>query len=160
MNELITNDNINNTTFELNKIIPDDIKDNILNDDEVKDVKYNVYRVAKTGKIEEDTFDSTYEEIKKEIIPCFNKKLEEIGTYSTSTHIDKRDSLKFLKLQKKKYSPPACLIYGEISYGKTRYIPEKTHNSHVDWWIFEGCKQKIIEENFFKICDEGDGNNE
>ncbi len=128
----------------LNINIPKDIQDKILKDKGVHEEKVYGYRICKSGKIEISTFDSTYEEILNNVIPD-NKDRTDISTYSTSLFSNIKKIKKFLKLQKK-HNPPSIIIGGYTKYGLIR----KNDKCHVDWWIYNNYKEKLVNEHIFK----------
>ena len=136
----------------LSNSIPDHIQQRILKDKNISEHIFYVYRVAKSGKIESDTFNSTYDDILNGL-PQGKYNMDDIATYSTSGNLSKEKCAKFLHLQKTKYSPPACMIGGYTVYGLSK---QDDHSTHVNWWIYDGYKERIVKEQHFEIIDEGE----
>ncbi len=120
---------------------------NILKDDTV------LYRVAKNGEINRETFISTYEEYVSGLIPDKDIDLDDLRTFSTSFDIKKSKIKKLLKIFNKSY-PKAVAIEG--TYCRNVGVAVKTidwkegYNSdhHVDWWIYKDS----LPEKLFNKC--------
>lgn len=122
----------------------------------------NVYRVAKWGIVEERVFLNTYGEIQTGYIEDNEEKYprNEIGTYSTSVYTERKNCDKFISLLKRsvrlrKLYPYPVVIRGKTSNGLVQKtierIPEYLDPTHVDWWIFCGKKEVVL--NDFVLCD-------
>lgn len=104
-----------------------------------------VYRVCRTGKVEEASFLPTYlDELSQ--TKENEDSAQEIGHYSMSTYEklrDVRQKLKFFRGQ----SPAAIAARGvtEGCCGPTQRTRErtKTKSSHVDWWLYEGARPHV-----------------
>lgn len=134
-------------TNELSDFIPDDVKSKILECGKEQDI--DVYRVAKSGIIDENTFLSSFEEYKLGLIPTI-KDLQDVSTYSTSCYLDIKKLKKTLKMLMK-YNPRAQVIKGKVKFGLSQITKERIPNkdSHVDWWIYKNQNKVLMSE--FKI---------
>lgn len=110
-----------------------------------KEAEIGVYRVCKTGKIEPDSFLTTYEENKK-----FGWKPKEadpdhpdIDDCSMSCFEQRKDANKLIKFfNKKNNSNPTCILsYGTTNptFGLVQRTRERNpkRRSHVDWWLYK-----------------------
>ena len=125
-----------------------------------------VYRVAKFGMINEETFFNTFVEHKTENrLEQLKRKygLDNIGTYSTSCYSTKESPDKYLKLLKerlrKKYPCP-IIIEGKTVCGLSQLTIERDSNyldnTHIDWWIYnKKCSIDMIIQ-VFKESKEGE----
>lgn len=117
----------------------------------------HVYRVSKSGIIDETTFWSSYEEFQQEHREI-KGDTKEIGLYSTSCYLSPKTPKKFLNFLKKKYHeqyPRPTLIHGNTICGLSQLTKERISNykdiDHVDWWIYKGSFKKL--EKSFKTYD-------
>ena len=125
-----------------------------------KEEYIKVYRIAKKGIINEDVFLSSYEERKRGLIEGYSiadyseAELQDVSTYSTSCFLNYKKAQKSLKFFMK-HNPPAKLIEGRTIYGLVQKTYERTHEPnqkyHLDWWIYQGCLNKLIAE--FNFCN-------
>lgn len=145
-------------TYKFAICFPENFEKEIL-PPEAKKEEIPVYRVAKSGKIEEETFLSTYEEIQLGIME--NKNLSEMSEeelrkpelYSTSCYLTLSKIKKTLNLMMRHYPQP-IIIQGVTKYGIAQRTGERTgdfKDKHVDWWIFRDFNKKLISE--FEIVD-------
>lgn len=106
-----------------------------------KKEKKVVYRIIKKGKITRDSFISTYEEIKKGLIPSKkNINLNDPELYSTSCNEKYEDAQYALDVFMRHYPTPFIAKgYTHPSCGPCQLTSErkKSNGSHVDWWIYE-----------------------
>lgn len=129
---------------------PDNFEETILPKDAKCDNK-SVYRVIKSGKIDRESFISTFEEIKRGLIPPRKTvKMDEPDIYSTSCFMDYSDAEYILKLIMRHYPQP-FIAKGvtEGTCGPSQITAERKQvdNSHVDWWIYENSyPQDYFEE--------------
>ena len=107
----------------------------------IKEEAIEVYRICRTGKVEEGSFLPTYlDELSK---TKENEGLEgqEIGYYSLSTYEKKKDAKNKLKFFRGK-QPIAIAAKGvtDCSCGVIQRTKERKYcrDSHVDWWIYDG----------------------
>lgn len=122
-------------------------------------IYHPIYRVAKHGVINDIVFMGSYEETLSEN-RHFNGNLKEIGAYSTSCYLSTKHPKKFLGYLKakyfKKYPCPmiikGCTICGLSQLTKER-IPDYPENDHIDWWIYKGSFDKLI-QSFTIVPDE------
>lgn len=151
--------------MNLEKLIPEELHEVI--SEQAKDNPHfdTVYRVAKWGKIENRAFYSTYKEIKEKIIPDNEIKYpkNEIGTYSTSVYLEPgpcRKYINFLGGRLRRIYPCPIIIKGKTSNGMVQRtidrIPSYPSEEHIDWWIFEGEIDRVI--NDFSLLQEGESN--
>lgn len=112
-----------------------------------------VYRVIKYGTINRDGFLSTFEEVKRRLIPQGKRDMNAPGTYSTSCNIDRCDAEYALSMFMR-HHPKAFIAIGktEATCGpcqRTRERePDRDTHSHVDWWIYEDAEpQKYFNED-------------
>ena len=107
-----------------------------------------VYRVAKKGIIDEDFFLSSIEEYEKGLVVNKQPDKNDMGSYSTSCDLDLKNAKKILKVTMK-YNPPAELARGITKHGlcqETHLRTGSSNKSHVDWWIYKGASQSLINE--------------
>lgn len=110
-----------------------------------------VYRVMKYGEINRDSFISTYEEMKRGLIPRKKKyNLQNPELYSTSCNINCTELNYALALFMRHY-PKAFIASGktEESCGPSQLTSEreiKRKDGHVDWWIYEDSSPEIYFE--------------
>lgn len=112
----------------------------------IKEEEIEVYRICRSGKVEEGSFLPTYlDELSK---TKENEDIgeQEIGYYSLSTYEKKKDAKKRLKFFRGK-QPDAIASKGktDCSCGVIQRTKERTgcKNSHVDWWIYDGAQPHI-----------------
>lgn len=111
-----------------------------------REQEIEVYRVAKTGKIEESTFWSTFLENSIErgnntsrYIP---KDSNDPSEYSTSFFEKYKSAVSVCKMLTK-HCPPSIVIKGktEPEYGPSQRTEERTgirdKKKHVDWWLYD-----------------------
>lgn len=111
----------------------------------------HVYRVAKRGIINDIAFMGSYEETFYENRP-FKGDLGEIGSYSTSCYLSTKYPEKFLGFLKAKLFknyPHPVIIHGYTICGlsqlTTERLPDYSHEDHVDWWIYKGTFDRLIQ---------------
>jgi hypothetical protein len=139
--------------FPLQDNIPDNLKGIIINN--TSEHEYIVYRIARTGIIEESTFDSTYTDIEKGTNTNKIYNMLDIGTYATSCFTDYYACLD--KLQYYKRRGKRRIIKGLSKFGLCQKTIERSKNaeaSHVDWWIYKNCEINLIE--WFQHMEEND----
>lgn len=106
-----------------------------------KEEKKTVYRVMKYGEMNREGFISTYEEIKRGLIPPRKRmNLQDPGMYSTSCNLEYSDAEYVVNLFMR-HHPEAFVAKGETeeSCGPCQLTSEREPraDSHVDWWIYE-----------------------
>lgn len=121
-----------------------------------------VYRVVKRGIINDIAFMGSYEETLSENRQ-FNGSLNEIGSYSTSCYLSTKYPKKFLKYLKAKYFkkyPCPMIMKGSTICGLSQLtverMPDYLEKDHIDWWIYKGSFDKLI-QTFTIIPDERGG---
>lgn len=149
--------------MNLEKIIPEELHQEI--NEQAKDNPHfdMVYRVAKWGKIENRVFYSTFKEITERIIPDNETKYpkNEIGTYSTSVYLGPGTCRKYINLlgrRLREIYPCPIIIKGNTSNGMVQRsadrIPDYPDKEHVDWWIYDGQIENVIGD--FTLFEKGD----
>ena len=139
--------------------IPNDICKKI---DRIKNsapIQECVYRVSKSGNIDEQTFENTFAEVLKGTTSK-NKDFDDVGTYSTSFYLspDPCNRWKLFLAEKfRKRYPSPCVIKGGIdaSYGKFQRTIERSNAGdplHIDMWIYEDKIEDLVGE--FEIIEE------
>ena len=136
----------------LSDCIPEElIEDIYINGKEQSD--QHVYRVSKSGIIDETTFWCSYEEYQHEHREI-KKSSDIIGLYSTSCYLSPKHPKKFLNFLKKKYHkqyPRPTLIHGNTICGLSQLtrnrILDYKEKDHVDWWIYKG-NFEILKDSF------------
>lgn len=107
-----------------------------------KEESIEVYRICRTGAVEEKSFLPTY------LDELSNTKEndgedKEIGSYSLSTYEKTRDARQRLKFFRGK-QPNAIAAKGvtDPDCGVVQRTKERTgtKSSHVDWWLYEGAE--------------------
>lgn len=142
---------------ELNRNIPEEIQKQIFEYGASEKVVQPVYRVAKRGKLDDEAFLSTYEEIISGQLPDNNDKYprDQVGTYSTSVYTSDVPCKKFIRCLKKsvrlrKKYPYPVILKGKTRYGLTQLTCEREKNYpdkfYVDWWIYDGMNGKVVED--------------
>lgn len=125
---------------EFPSCFPNNFVTEILPKEAKKENKF-VYRIIKSGTINRESFFSTYEEIKKGLIPP-KKRMDfnDPGIYSTSCNIDYSEAEYMLKLFMRHYPRP-LIAEGvtENTCGPCQLTSERKQDNttHVDWWIYE-----------------------
>lgn len=121
---------------------------------EAKQENRPVYRIIKSGKIDRDSFISSFEEMKRGLIPLKkNLNPSDPGIYSTSCFMEFSEAEYVLKLFMRRYPRP-FIAKGETerSCGPSQLSAErerrnKGSKSHVDWWIYEeSAPQRYFEK--------------
>lgn len=123
---------------------PECFPDNFVNDILPKNVKFenrSVYRIIKSGIINRESFISTFEEIRRGLIPAKkNMSLNEADIYSTSCFVDYSDAEYILKLMMRHYPTPFIATgVTESTCGPSQLTSERknVNTTHVDWWIYD-----------------------
>lgn len=111
----------------------------------------HVYRIAKRGIINDIAFMGSYEETLFENRP-FKKDLNDIGSYSTSCYLTlkhPRKFLGFLKARLFKQYPHPIIIHGNTICGLSQLTKERRtedqEGDHVDWWIYKGSFNTLVQ---------------
>lgn len=109
----------------------------------------DVYRIIKSGTINREAFISTYEEIKRGLMPRPRKplNLRDPGTYSTSCFADLKEAEYILNIFMQHYPKPiiSCGQTAETC-GPSQMTKDRKpgHSStHVDWWIHEESSPQL-----------------
>ena len=118
----------------------------------------NVYRIMKSGKIERDSFLSTYEEIERGLIPPKKEiNLQEPDIYSTSCNLEYSDAEYLLSIFMR-HHPKPIIAKGQTNpnCGPSQITKERKQrdDSHVDWWIYEQSNPQDYFEMITKKEDE------
>ena len=120
---------------------PDDFETNILPVGVHFEEKF-VYRVMKKGIIDREGFISTYEEIKRGLIPPNDKlnNLQDPQLYSTSCN-EKLANVKYTLKVLSGHHPSAIIVKGTIqpAWGPLQLTAERTGKggTHVDCWVYD-----------------------
>lgn len=119
-----------------------------------KEENKSVYRIIKYGTINRESFISTYEEMKRGLIPPKKRiNLSDPGIYSTSCNIDYSEAEYVLNLFMRHY-PKVFIAKGETekTCGPCQLTSEREERTgtHVDWWIFEECEPQMYFEEVDK----------
>lgn len=105
-----------------------------------KEENIQVYRICRTGAVERQSFLPTYLD---ELFRVKEIDEKDIGDYSLSTYEKARDARNRLKFFRGK-DPCAIVAKGitDSSCGIVQRTKERTgqHNSHIDWWLYEGSE--------------------
>ncbi len=117
-------------------------------------IKEYVYRVSKSGNIDEQTFENTFAEVLKGTTSSRNKDYDDVGTYSTSFYLTPEPCIKwklFLAEKYRKRYPSPCVIQGciDASDGKFQRTIERLNNAnplHIDMWIYEDKVETLVGE--------------
>lgn len=117
---------------------------------EAKEENKSVYRVMKYGEMNREGFISTYEEIKRGLIPP-RKRMnpEDPGIYSTSCNMEYSEAEYAVNLFMR-HHPEAFIAKGETegSCGPCQLTAEREprKDTHVDWWVYE----EAMPQNYFE----------
>ena len=124
-----------------------------------KEQEIEVYRVAKTGKIDESTFWSTFLENLNRVgfdtsryIP---KEPGDPPEYSTSFYGKYKSAASICKVLTKNH-PSSIIIKGktEPEYGPSQCTEERTgkkdKKKHVDWWLYD----KAFPQSFVEVREQ------
>lgn len=128
-------------------------KHDIIHNEKRLDEDTVVYRVAKNGELNKQTFFSSYEEYENGLVTDKDIDWNDLSTYSTSFDIKKSKAKRLLKMFNKNY-PKALLIEGKyqgdmgVALKTIDWKEDYTSNHHVDWWIYK----KATPEKLFKEC--------
>lgn len=118
---------------------------------EAKEQSIEVYRICRTGVVEEKSFLPTYMD-ELSMTKENDGEDKDIGFYSMSTYEKPRDAKKRLKFFRGK-QPNAIAAKGVTNprCGVIQRTKERTgqKDSHVDWWLYEGATPHI----FFEAVD-------
>lgn len=140
---------------EYPECFPENFTTNILPND-AKEENKSVYRVIKYGIMNKDSFISTYEEMKKGLIP-YKKNIDKNnpGLYSTSCNIDYSEAKYILDLIMR-HKPEAYIAKGETEKTcgpsqKTSDREKERNDTHVDWWIYKEANPQL----YFEKCEKG-----
>lgn len=107
---------------------------------EAKPEAIKVYRICKTGKVEPESFLTTYVEYeRKNSLGALN--LLDVASYSLSCWEKAKDARRYLIFFTKK-APKAIASAGITAEScgivqRTRERQNKNAKSHVDWWLYE-----------------------
>lgn len=132
----------------MRKKFPSNFPCELLFRENAKEESIDVFRICRTGYVEEASFLPTYmDEISntKEYDPT------DIGNYSMSTYHKLSDAKKRFKFIRGK-NPPAILAIGYTApeCGPCQRTKERTgtSSSHVDWWIYKDAKPHRFFQQF------------
>lgn len=116
----------------------------------IKEEAIEVYRICRTGKVEEKSFLPTYLDELSKTKENEGVEGQEIGYYSLSTYEKEKDARKKLRFFRGK-QPIAIAAKGitDCSCGVIQRTKERRRckDSHVDWWIYDGvCPHMFFHE--------------
>lgn len=126
---------------------PENFETEILPQDARKEDR-NVYRIIKSGKIDRNSFISTYEEIKRGLRPPTKSiKQNDPSLYSTSCNMRYTDAQYALKMFMRHYPTP-FIAKGvtDMECGPSQITSDrepKEKSSHVDWWIYDKATPEV-----------------
>lgn len=134
---------------------PDNFEANILPKGAKRENK-SVYRVIKYGMLNRQSFISTYEEMKRGLIPRKKRlNLQDPGIYSTSCNIDYSEAEYALNMFMRHYPHP-FIAKGmtEETCGPCQLTSERENrvDTHVDWWIYDDAEP----QNYFSEAVENE----
>jgi hypothetical protein len=119
-----------------------------------KEENIEVYRLCLTGKIEPDSFLTTFVEYTK-LFSIRDLDLTDVGSYSMSCYYNINDINRRLKFFNKKNPGIPNIAKGntEISCGIIQRTRDRKRlsslKSHVDWWLYDGA----IPHEYFRKCE-------
>ena len=119
-----------------------------------KEQELKVFRICKSGLINEDAFVGTMEESLRKGKHRKFRNPDDVGNYSTSCHLKISDSRKIL--QHALRNPPHAIIAEGIikpEKGLSQITAERKTDctdSHVDWWIYVDAQPHL---DFKKVSD-------
>lgn len=110
---------------------------------EAREEELTVYRICKYGKIDEESFLSSYEEYEKHG-RLADLDLKDVSSYSLSCWGKIRDARRSLAFFTKK-EPRAIAARGITSVKcgiiqRTKERKGRNAKSHIDWWLYQGAK--------------------
>ncbi len=117
--------------------------------DGAKEENADAYRICKTGKVEEDSFLTTYAEYQRQNnLDALD--LSDVGSFGISCWEKKRDAKRSLTFFTKKH-PIAIASKGitNVDSGviqRTKERNGKNAKSHIDWWIYQDATPHIYFE--------------
>lgn len=122
---------------------------------EAKQENRTVYRVIKFGKLDRESFISSFEEMERGFIPHRkNLNLDDPGIYSTSCFMEYSEAQYILRLMMRHHPRPFIAkgeTEGTCGPSQLTIEREKKHRgpqSHVDWWIYEkSTPQRYFEKD-------------
>ncbi len=137
--------------------------------DGARENRFEVFRICRTGIVNRDAFDSTYQDsFKKEYSSSsgvvnrdvFQRKKIDIGDYSTSCSLSLKPLKRIIKAMynttpqqiiAKGITEPCCGLSMETKLSLSK---RKCNDSHIDWWIYKDAKP----EKYFKeyVLKEGE----
>lgn len=105
-----------------------------------KEQELYVYRICKAGIVDDAAFWGTFEESFRKGKARKFKVPDDVGNYSTSCHMEIKDSKHVLKFSLRN-PPKAIIAKGKIrpEKGLSQITSERNPtqvDSHVDWWIY------------------------
>ena len=114
---------------------------------EAKEDEKDVYKIIKSGIIDRNGFISTYEEIKRGLIPpkkCID--LSDPGLYSTSCNIERSEAEYVLNIFMR-HQPKVFIAKGKTkpTCGPCQLTSESKEDktTHVDWWIYKNANPQL-----------------
>ena len=110
---------------------------------EAKEEELTVYRICKHGRVDAESFLSSYEEYAKQG-RLADLDLQDVSSYSLSCWEKMKDARRSLVFFTKK-EPRAIAAIGITSakcgiVQRTRERKGKNAKSHIDWWLYQGGK--------------------
>lgn len=124
---------------EFSDCFPENFKTEILPEN-AEPLDLRVYRVCLSGKIDQDSFRSTYEDVYVLHRPG-ELDVNDPSSYSTSCFEKRQDIKRSLRLFQKHGHPKAIVAVGMTGTEDGLVLQEKNKpnhgkKSHVDWWIY------------------------
>lgn len=115
-----------------------------------------VYRILYDGKLNAFNFESTYINYRRRHKTLTKRKLQRLGTYSTSCFAE-LDDVAYTIQYSMKNPPFAKICKGVITqtsgYSQRTVDREpETESSHVDWWIYSDIDVNSEVLTNFSIC--------
>lgn len=124
-----------------------------------------VYRILYDGKLNALNFESTYINYRRRHKTLTKRKLQHLGTYSTSCFLELGDTVRLLRCSVN--NPPFAKICKGVITQTSGYSQRtadrepEIDSSHVDWWIYSDIDVNAeVLTNFSIISFEKEGEKE
>ena len=109
---------------------------------EARAEEVEVYRICKTGEIDQASFLPSYIEYERN--GCLDKlDLDDVGSYSLSCFSkirDARNKLIFFTKREPKAIAAKGITSSDCGVIQRTRERRKTRDSHIDWWLYENAK--------------------